>query len=107
MSGEVFGCAVNDNVRPEQKRPLEDRGQKCVIHGKKRAVLMGNLRKSRKVGHFHHGIGRRFGIDHARVGAHGGTHGVRIADIDRVKSYPEVFPKLFGLTVGAAVNIIG
>ena len=68
---------------------------------------MRDIRKRSNIRHFHHGIGRRFGINKARVRADARAYGVRVADIHRVKRNAEIFPKLAYLTVGAAVNVVG
>ena len=66
VAGDVFCRTVQDDVRAERDRALENGGQESVVHDQQEPVLFRQFGDGGDVAHMHERVGRRF--DEYRAG---------------------------------------
>ena len=81
VAGEILAAAVDDEVRAQRQRALEDRREERVVHDQQRAGLMRQRRAGADIGHVHHRVARRLQVDRLCLRAQGGLD---VGDFRRV-----------------------
>ena len=82
VAGEVFRCAVHDQIDPQFERSQQHRRRERRIHDRLDPMRAREGRQRPQIGHAQVRIGRRLTDDEARVGTYRGPHRVEIARLD-------------------------
>ena len=80
---QIFGGAVNHQVRTQFQRFLQRRGAEAVINDQQRAVVMGQFGQRFDVAHFRERVGRRFQIQQLGFRANRRAPLIQIVQIDQ------------------------
>ena len=80
---QIFGGAVNHQVRAHFQRFLQRRGAEAVINDQQRAVVVGQFGQRFDVAHFGERVGRRFQIEQPGFRANRRAPLIQIVQIDQ------------------------
>ena len=103
---EIFGGAVENDIRAQRQRLGEDGRGEGIVHHHQRLGrrFMGQRSHSRNVDDLHVGVGRRFKIDHGRIGPQGLRKGLPVVEIHQRHLHAEAGQRLGKEGEGAAVK---
>ncbi len=82
MTAHGLGRAVNDDVRPEAERTLQQRGRQCVVDHAQDAPLARERAQTREVGEPEQRVRRRFEPEHVGP-VTCGDHRLGVGDVDQ------------------------
>src|SRR5258708_18264143 len=95
---------MDDDVRGECDGDLQVRAEKGVVDNQQGIAIAGNFGDGGDVSDAHGRISRRFDVEDAGIGAHGGENQIRRRGVYEAELEAEVDEKLGGEAVNATVD---